>query len=111
MAPYGWSQESIQSMPDQGIYLFYLGHFGFDFTSLSEMSLSLRLFFLLELLVCCYGNIWPDEIGYYLSHRYWAGNWVQAFFWVKRTPERLGNTKKHLNVIRSRLDILDSPPG
>ena len=65
------------------------------------MSLSLRLFFLLELLVCCYGNLWPDEIGYYLSHRYWAGNWVQAFFWVKRTPE----------VKRKMEAVSQKPPG
>eukprot|EP00438_Fugacium_kawagutii_P013213 Skav218447 [mRNA] locus=scaffold905:169369:171247:+ [translate_table: standard] len=45
-------------------------------------------FYGLELLVCCYGNIWPDQVGYYLSHRYWAGNWVQSFFYIKKTQRR-----------------------
>ena len=44
-----------------GIYLFYLGHFGFDFPSLWSMDPWLCLFFAVELLVCCYGNVRPDE--------------------------------------------------
>ncbi|CAK8998181.1 Uncharacterized protein SCF082_LOCUS5528 [Durusdinium trenchii] len=83
-----------------GIYLFYLGHFGFDFQSLSEMSGYLIAFFIMELLVCCYGNIWPDQVGYYLSHRYWAGNWVQSFFFVKKTQR-----------VKDKLEIVGQSKG
>lgn len=83
-----------------GIYLFYLGHFGFDFQSLWTMEPLLCAFFALELLVCCYGNVRPDEVGYYLSHRYWASNWVQSFFYVKKTQR-----------VKEKLDMVGQKKG
>ncbi|CAE8589623.1 unnamed protein product [Polarella glacialis] len=68
-----------------GVYLFYIGSFGLDHLSGSEMSPWLTSYLLLEYSVCWYGQFFPDRIGYYLSHRYWAGNWVQTFFLVKKT--------------------------
>lgn len=49
-----------------------------------------------EFAFCWYGQFFPDKVGYYLSHRYWAGNWVQSFFFVKGTPAavaKLGRVK------------------
>mmetsp|Transcript_131815 Transcript_131815/g.421752 ORF Transcript_131815/g.421752 Transcript_131815/m.421752 type:complete len:235 (-) Transcript_131815:126-830(-) len=48
-----------------------------------SMSPWLASALLIECLVCCYGQFFPDKVGFCLSHRYWAGNWVQTFFLVR----------------------------
>eukprot|EP00930_Biecheleria_cincta_P096302 TRINITY_DN88172_c0_g1_i1.p1 TRINITY_DN88172_c0_g1~~TRINITY_DN88172_c0_g1_i1.p1 ORF type:complete len:555 (+),score=59.31 TRINITY_DN88172_c0_g1_i1:7-1671(+) len=68
-----------------GIYLFYIGSFGFDFQSAATMNPWLIAYMVTEFVVCWYGQFFPDQIGYYISHRYWAGNWVQCFFFTKKT--------------------------
>lgn len=68
-----------------GIYLFYINSFGFDYAGAAGMSPWLAAFICAEVAACWYGQFFPDKIGYYLSHRYWAGNWVQAFFFVRKT--------------------------
>ena len=86
-----------------GIYLFYLGHFGFDFQSLWTMEPLLCAFFALELLVCCYGNVRPDEAdaalemiwgfkhGWYLTKH-------STFLWEKASETRGWNGGIILNL-------------
>ena len=38
-----------------------------------------------ECLTCAAGNVLPDRLGYYISHRYWAGNWCSMLFFVRNT--------------------------
>ncbi|KAL1510194.1 hypothetical protein AB1Y20_006524 [Prymnesium parvum] len=67
-------------------YLFYwCGTFGFDWDGLARMPSWLLAYFAVEAVVCLAGNLLPDRIGYYLSHRYWAGNWCFMFFLVRDT--------------------------
>lgn len=68
-----------------GIYLFYYANFGFDHRGAAKMNPGLAAFLLAEFALCWYGQFSPDKVGYYLSHRYWAGNWVQTMFFVKNT--------------------------
>ncbi|CAE6973614.1 unnamed protein product [Symbiodinium natans] len=82
-----------------GIYLFYIASFGFDWTSWTGMNTWLRLWFLAEFCLCWYGQFFPDDVGYYLSHRYWAGNWVQTHFMVKKTQA----VKEKLDKVDPRL--------
>ncbi|CAE7835795.1 unnamed protein product, partial [Symbiodinium necroappetens] len=81
-----------------GIYLFYIGNFGFDWASWTTMNVGLRLWFLAEFCLCWYGQFFPDDVGYYLSHRYWAGNWVQTHFMVRKTQ-----------TVKEKLDKVDPP--
>lgn len=76
------------------IYLFYFGNFGFDHNGAKTMNRGLLAYLVAEVALCWYGQFYPDKIGYYLSHRYWAGNWVQTFFFVKHgAGHKLGNVK------------------
>jgi len=76
------------------IYLFFCANFGFDHQGAKTMHRGLAAFLASEVALCWYGQFYPDRIGYYLSHRYWAGNWVQTFFYVKHTAgHKLGNVK------------------
>ncbi|CAE7615087.1 unnamed protein product [Symbiodinium pilosum] len=79
-----------------GIYLFYIGSFGFDFSSWTDMAFCLRLWLFAEFCLCWYGQFFPDQIGYYLSHRYWAGNWVQTHFMVRKNQ-----------TVKDKLDKVD----
>lgn len=67
------------------IYLFYYSSFGFDHEGARKMHWGLAVYLMGEFMVCWYGQFFPDHVGYYLSHRYWAGNWVQTFFFVKNS--------------------------
>jgi len=78
------------------IYLFYYASFGFDHMGAKTMHRGLAGFLFAEFVLCWYGQFFPDQVGYYLSHRYWAGNWVQTLFYVKNTEvvrAKLGRVK------------------
>lgn len=71
-----------------GLYLFYYsGVFGFDYKGLAAMNPWLAGALFCEFAVCWCGQFFPDKIGYYFSHRYWAGNWVQTWFFVKKSEQ------------------------
>jgi len=78
---YSWNM----SFGLSAIYLFWYRHFGFDHQGARTMHRGLAAWLLAEISLCWYGQFFPDRIGYYLSHRYWAGNWVQTLFYVKNT--------------------------
>uniref|UniRef100_A0A7S4T1C4 Uncharacterized protein n=1 Tax=Alexandrium monilatum TaxID=311494 RepID=A0A7S4T1C4_9DINO len=78
---YSWNMSFLIS----AIYLFFYGNFGFDHRGARTMNRGLVAWLVGEFLFCWYGQFYPDRVGYYLSHRYWAGNWVQTFFYVKNT--------------------------
>lgn len=81
-----------------GIYLFYYsGVFGFDYQGLLTINPWLAGALFCEFAVCWCGQFFPENIGYYFSHRYWAGNWVQSFFFVKKSEE----AKNKLKAVRS----------
>merc|ERR1712137_390854 len=67
------------------LYLFLYANFGFDHRGARTMHRGLAAYLAGEVALCWYGQFFPDQVGYYFSHRYWAGNWVQTFFYVKRT--------------------------
>eukprot|EP00812_Abedinium_dasypus_P009449 NODE_3138_length_825_cov_3.227273.p1 GENE.NODE_3138_length_825_cov_3.227273~~NODE_3138_length_825_cov_3.227273.p1 ORF type:complete len:242 (+),score=60.32 NODE_3138_length_825_cov_3.227273:3-728(+) len=65
---------------------FYFGNaLGFDWAGLWTIHPILAGVLGYEFLLCWYGMLYPDAIGYYLSHRYWAGNWHFGLFLIKRS--------------------------
>lgn len=75
------------------IYLFFYANFGFDHRGAKKMHPGLAAWLLGEFALCWYGQFYPDKIGYYISHRYWAGNWVQTFFFAKPTKAVMDKLK------------------
>uniref|UniRef100_A0A7S1W915 Uncharacterized protein n=1 Tax=Alexandrium catenella TaxID=2925 RepID=A0A7S1W915_ALECA len=75
-------------------YLFYFARFGFDHEGAGTMHRGLAAYLAGEVALCWYGQFFPDKVGYYLSHRYWAGNWVQTLFFVRKDAgHKLGRVK------------------
>mmetsp|Transcript_36828 Transcript_36828/g.109709 ORF Transcript_36828/g.109709 Transcript_36828/m.109709 type:complete len:383 (+) Transcript_36828:638-1786(+) len=58
---------------------------GFDWAGLSQASPLLLVYLGAECLTCAAGNVLPDRLGYYISHRYWAGNWCMMLFYIRDT--------------------------
>jgi len=58
---------------------------GFDWAGLSQASPLLLVYLGAECLTCVAGNVLPDRLGYYISHRYWAGNWCMMLFYIRDT--------------------------
>lgn len=79
------------------IYLFYYSSFGFDREGAKKMHRGLAVFLMCEFVLCWYGQFFPDQVGYYLSHRYWAGNWVQTFFFVRNTE----SARQKLDLVKT----------
>jgi len=89
------------------IYLFYYGNFGFDHVGARTMNPGLAAFLLAEFALCWYGQFFPDRVGYYLSHRYWAGNWVQTMFFARRTAA-VGAKLARVKTFSSRPQVWQS---
>lgn len=76
------------------LYLFIMASFGFDQVGARGMHKGLAAYLVAETALCWYGQFFPDQVGYYFSHRYWAGNWVQTFFYVKKSAvQKLAKVK------------------
>jgi len=96
------------------LYLFLYANFGFDHQGAKTMNRGLAAYLVGEVALCWYGQFFPDQVGYYLSHRYWAGNWVQTFFYVKRSAAaklaRVKSCSSYPQIWRS-LEPLGPPSG
>lgn len=69
-----------------GVYLFYFGGaLGFDWQGFASMSYILRAALCAEFTLCCWAAFNTEKVGHLASHRYWAGNWMQTIFFVRKT--------------------------
>jgi len=96
--PEGWSQEQNSS-------------FGFDWQGAKQMNPILAFALFCEFAVCWYGQFFPNQVGYYFSHRYWAGNWVQGFYMVRRTQACADKIAKVKAFDPNPLAILKAEPS
>mmetsp|Transcript_24298 Transcript_24298/g.61592 ORF Transcript_24298/g.61592 Transcript_24298/m.61592 type:complete len:568 (-) Transcript_24298:553-2256(-) len=69
------------------VYLFWYASWGLDCAGLRAMHPLLFAYLCVETAVVVAGHFLPDRISFYVTHRYWAGNWAQAFFLIRKGAE------------------------
>jgi len=97
----GWNIGFIIS----DVYLFVIARCGFDYAGLWNMFLTWDGYLLFGLLAvdmftATIMNLFPMYLNRYFRHAHFAGNWVQAWFMVKKSAEDklLSDTKWYGNV-------------
>jgi len=87
------------------IFLFYYASFGLDHNGLATLDPYLAAVLIIEFVVCWCGEFFTEHIGYYLSHRYWAGNWVMCFHLIKNTDAVRSGSKHRQTSVSNIKDL------
>eukprot|EP00747_Dinoflagellata_sp_TGD_P226041 gnl/TRDRNA2_/TRDRNA2_99897_c0_seq1.p1 gnl/TRDRNA2_/TRDRNA2_99897_c0~~gnl/TRDRNA2_/TRDRNA2_99897_c0_seq1.p1 ORF type:complete len:297 (-),score=20.48 gnl/TRDRNA2_/TRDRNA2_99897_c0_seq1:216-1061(-) len=67
------------------VYIFAGGRdWGFDYAGWHVAPWPLRVLNAFEVLLFVYGSIYPEEVNYLTAQRYWAGNWPNAMWLIRK---------------------------